>query len=68
MAYTIKFKTFTGRSRMISSPNFEDIETQAKACVRYRRPAKIYKDEIEIGKVWKDPSQITGWNYFIQKD
>lgn len=51
----------------MQTPEYALAEKKIISCFKRRLEAKAFHNGSEIGRVWKDDSQRTGWNYQIAK-
>lgn len=65
--YAITYKTEKGGSGVYATNNMDFLKKKVKSFFKQKLEATIYKDAEVIGKIWKDNSQRSGWNYSISK-
>ena len=67
--YTLRYQTKKGGSGIMGTTDFLEVEKKVSSLFKQRLLATVYKDGVEIGKVWKeDKSQVKRWNYIIERD
>jgi hypothetical protein len=67
--YDIRYHTRKGGSGIMTTTDFIEVEKKVISLFKQRLEATVYKDGVEIGRVWKqDRSQVKRWNYTIERE